>query len=52
MPNGNPVGTPNKCKMGVKIDTVNTNKKNNRQISRDDLEIIIRNHHEERQPEA
>jgi hypothetical protein len=52
MPDGNRVGTPNKCKMGVKIDTVNTNKKNNRQISRDDLEIIITNHHEERQPEA
>ncbi|XP_046453574.1 uncharacterized protein LOC124201148 [Daphnia pulex] len=44
MPNGNPVGTPNKCKMGVKIDSVNTNKKNNKQISKKDLEIIITNH--------
>ncbi|EFX78860.1 hypothetical protein DAPPUDRAFT_305110 [Daphnia pulex] len=44
MPNGNPVGTPNKCKMGVKIDTVNTNKKNNKQIYKKDLEIIITNH--------
>jgi hypothetical protein len=46
-----PVGTPNMCAMGVKIDTVNTTIKNNKQISRVDLEEIL-NHHEERQPEA
>lgn len=46
-----PVGTPNMCAMGVKIDTVNTNIKNNKQISKEDLEIIL-NRHEERQPEA